>query len=372
MLYAKKLIGALSLTFFATVILASPIPDGELARRDDDELDPSDVAFGTQAVTPPPPSIQDCKDHLNTAQDTSLFYSGPGGYAGKARQKIKDVSKLNNYKILAMLWTDPSWQNPWQNDEQASKDFFNICSQAMAEASSGTVYVLLPKGSGTDWKKDTVWDLYEWPNLGSGVTKVIRINPDNTDEEVIKDTTTVSTPPAPPLENPPPPPPPPPPAVCSFHLRQWDSAIFHDTDGNKRYEVEVRLLGGDKNEIGFQPRTKAGDAQPLGMTSGLPYVLVVTPESQGDYIQFAYGGEFWRNDGEFGEFDVPKCSSGDWDGDAYPRVSLIQVFSLFLFFCIALSLSLSLSPPSLIPSLSITSHHPPPTTHLNNCVNVQD
>lgn len=329
MLYAKKLASALSLAFFAAAILGSPIPDGELASGilapvQDDELDPSDIAFGLQGNTPPLPSLQDCKDHLNVATDTSMFYSGPGGYAGKARQKIRDVPKLNNYKILGMLWTDSSWQNQWQNDEDASKKFFNICSQAMAEASSGTVYVLLPSGSGTDWKKGTVWDSYEWPNLGSGVTKVIRINPDNEDEEVIKDTTVASNPPPDPAPAPTPPPPAPP-AVCSFHLTQWDSAIFRDTDGNQRYEVEVRLLDNNKAEIGFQPRTRAGDAQPLGMTSMLPLILVVTPEAQNDYIQFAYGGESWRTNDEFGLDAVPSCSVGDWDGDAYPRVSFVRI-----------------------------------------------
>lgn len=343
MLYAKKLVGALSLAFFATVILASPVPDGKLAPREDDELDPADIAFGLQAVTPPLPTIQDCKDHLNVAKDTSLFYSGPGGYAGKARQKIRDVANLKNYKILGMMWTDSTWQNQWQNDEQASKDFFNICSQAMAEASSGTVYVLLPPGKGTDWKKGTVWDSYEWPNLGSGVDKVIRINPDNTDEEVIKDTTAASNPPPAPPPAPEPAPAPAPPPVCSFHLRQWDYAIFKDTDGNERYEVEVRLLGNDKNEIGFQPKTKAGDSHPLGMTSALPYILVVTPESQNDYVQFAYGGEFWQSNGEFGENDVPKCSQGHWDRGNYPAVSCNPVFLVF-FFSFP---SPSLSPPFL-------------------------
>lgn len=322
MLYAKSLTTVLSLVFFATAIFASPIPD-------DDELDPSDIAFGRQGATPPLPSIQDCKDHLNVAADTSLFYSGPGGYAGKAKQKIKDVTNLKDYKILGMLWTDKSWQDQWQNDEQTSKKFFDICSQAMAEASSGTVYVLLPPGQGTNWKTGTVWDGFEWPNLGSGVTKVVRINPDNTDEEVIKDTTQA-----------PAPAPAPPPAfasgVCSFHLVQWDYG-FGDSNGDTRYEVEVRLLDNSKAEIGFQPRIEAGNAHPLGMTSGLPLVLVVTPEAEHDYIQFAYGSEFWAtNDDDTGS-DVPNCSVGKWDGSDYPSVSLkaliliIDLMILFIF-----------------------------------------
>lgn len=77
----------------------------------------------------------------------------------------------------------------------------------MAEASSGTVYVLLLSDTtGTDWKKGTVWDDSEWLNIGPDVTKVIGINPNNTNGKIIKNT----TPPAPTFAS----------GVCSFHLTQ--------------------------------------------------------------------------------------------------------------------------------------------------------
>ena len=37
----------------------------------------------------PLPTVAECKDQLNVAKDTSLFYSGPGSYAGKAKAWIK-------------------------------------------------------------------------------------------------------------------------------------------------------------------------------------------------------------------------------------------------------------------------------------------
>ncbi|KAK7959638.1 uncharacterized protein PG986_004492 [Apiospora aurea] len=86
------------------------------------------------------------------------------------------------YKILAQKWITPNWQDQWQSDEQASKEFFDICSQALAEMATGTAYVLLPKvaanETGKDWFPGTVWADYEWPNIPAGVT-VIRINPDD-------------------------------------------------------------------------------------------------------------------------------------------------------------------------------------------------
>ena len=45
---------------------------------------------------------------------------------------------------------------------------------------------MLPSDTqGTEWEEETVWDKYEWPNLGSAVTEVIRVNPDNDDQETI-------------------------------------------------------------------------------------------------------------------------------------------------------------------------------------------
>ncbi|KAI9812547.1 MAG: hypothetical protein M1826_002797 [Phylliscum demangeonii] len=90
--------------------------------------------------------------------------------------------------------------------------------------------------------------------------------------------------------------------VCSFHLTQWDYAEFKDTDGDERYEVEVKLFDDNKTQIGFQPRTKAGNAHPLSMTSKLP-TLIVTPEAKNDYIQFNYANEAWPSNGKFGAND---------------------------------------------------------------------
>lgn len=60
--------------------------------------------------------------------------------------------------------------------------------------------------------------------------------------------------------------------------------------------------------------------KPLGITSKLPLVLIVTPESQHDYIQFAHGSEFWRTDNDDEGNDVPNCSVSDWDGSDYPSI----------------------------------------------------
>ncbi|XXH01603.1 hypothetical protein Hte_007963 [Hypoxylon texense] len=164
------------LAYFAVTSIAAPINTGDVA------VDIREIAVKR---VPALPTVEECKGQLNIAPDSTLFYSGPGGYGAKARDAIKARSYLAGYKILAQMWRDPSWQNQWQNDAQASKQFFAICSQALAEASSGTIYVLLQQQPGLDWESGTVWDTKEWPNIRNDA-KVIRINPDNDVQETIK------------------------------------------------------------------------------------------------------------------------------------------------------------------------------------------
>lgn len=135
------------------------------------------------------PSIDDVKKHMHTQAEMankSLFYSGPGGYAKKAN----DLAKKTGRKLLKDFWVDSKYPDAWQNDIDASKQFFDIASAAMAQVSSGVVYVLLPSDTkGTNWNQDTVWAREEWPNLRGGknpaVTKIVRVNPDNSNEETI-------------------------------------------------------------------------------------------------------------------------------------------------------------------------------------------
>lgn len=110
------------------------------------------------------------------SKDRALFYSGPGGYANKARGWAR--KKNNGYKILSLLWTDSRYPDAWQKDIDASEEFFNLASRAMAELSSGIIYIMLPSDThGTDWWHESVWKLYEWPNLGLAVMEVIGVNP---------------------------------------------------------------------------------------------------------------------------------------------------------------------------------------------------
>lgn len=183
MLVTKVLSSALYLLPFALGVLSAPVESLKDASLKDVKV--------IKREAPPLPSIDEIKQQLSVGKDTSLFYSGPGGYNRKARDWAK--KKKNGYKILAQNWKDASWQDKWQNDENASVKFFDLASTAMAELSAGIVYVMLPSDTkGTNWQSDTVWDRAEWPYLrmekgkeNPNVEKIIRVNPNNEDEETI-------------------------------------------------------------------------------------------------------------------------------------------------------------------------------------------
>ncbi|KAF9552380.1 hypothetical protein CPC08DRAFT_714659 [Agrocybe pediades] len=136
-------------------------------------------------VAPPIPSVAEVKAQLNVRPNTSLFYSCNELGAGSCRQAREWARRYKpKYKVLAQMWRNPAYPNPWQTDEATSKAFFDVASQAMAELSAGKVFVILgpwTRRDGKDWWSGSVWARKEWPALlhNSRVTTVTRVNPVN-------------------------------------------------------------------------------------------------------------------------------------------------------------------------------------------------
>ncbi|KAI1413165.1 hypothetical protein F5Y13DRAFT_189527 [Hypoxylon sp. FL1857] len=148
--------------------------------------DKIEVAKLEKRVNIIPPTVDQCTSQLNVPRDTTVFYSGGPDFYQKAIEAVNNRRYLKGYQIMAQKWKDPDWLEAWQVDPELSKRFWDVCSEALAMATSGTAYVLLPTGTGISWNDGTVWDRKEWPNIPEGVT-VIRINPDDPRErEVIK------------------------------------------------------------------------------------------------------------------------------------------------------------------------------------------
>ncbi|KAF9535936.1 hypothetical protein CPC08DRAFT_93900 [Agrocybe pediades] len=129
---------------------------------------------------------------MNVLPNTSLFYSCNELGEGSCKQ-ARDWAKAKHpeYKVLAQMWKNSAYPNPWQTDEPTSKAFFDVASQAMAELSSGKVYVILgpwTQADGKDWYAGSVWARKEWPALlsNSAATPIIRVNAATSAEIKIK------------------------------------------------------------------------------------------------------------------------------------------------------------------------------------------
>ncbi|KAL4945544.1 hypothetical protein BDV06DRAFT_219232 [Aspergillus oleicola] len=136
------------------------------------------------------PTIDRIKEELtNMKPDSCLFYSSPNKQDKTWHAKAAQWRNKNNhdYRTLTMMWRNDEWPNQFRTNRAASDLINSRASQAMAEMCSGVVYVMLRSDqTGTKWRDDSTWNEFEWPNLGGDVTRVVRINPDNDRQEIIR------------------------------------------------------------------------------------------------------------------------------------------------------------------------------------------
>ena len=185
------------LVLFAISAICAPIsftkPDlSDAARLEGRGLD--SLSIEIRAQKPPLPTAEELKNKLRV--EKSLFYTGRDQDGRVTSKTAHKWGKDNgNYKILEDSWNPDGWpsikdangnyNNKW------GKLFFDPASQAFAEKSKGTVYVMLPQGIGgekDDWDTKSVWARVEWPALqkNTAVEKVIRIDHDGKNQVTIK------------------------------------------------------------------------------------------------------------------------------------------------------------------------------------------
>ncbi|KAK5624965.1 hypothetical protein RRF57_000681 [Xylaria bambusicola] len=117
------------------------------------------------------------------------------------------------------------------------------------------------------------------------------------------------------------------PGTCSIHLQETDSWSGNNDLGHERtdafYIERLTMKDGAGNMIGdagFAPDKQYGasilasDTSPLSVYSKLPDVLVITPESRDNYIQFAIGPQNWRTTTNTGS---ARCDTGAWQLDGF-------------------------------------------------------
>ena len=82
---------------------------------------------------------------------------------------------------------------------------------------------------------------------------------------------------------------------------------FSNGDTAPDYTVSIDIFDANKATIGHHDSADAGASDSLSVDSELSNVMVITPESQDDYVQFALGNQSWKSS------DAGSCSVGGWD-----------------------------------------------------------
>ena len=110
---------------------------------------------------------------------------------------------------------------------------------------------------------------------------------------------------------------------CHVHVTETQNCAG---DANN-LAVELKIWDAAGNEIGHQDVKKAGATSPLPVNSKLENPLIITPEHQGDYVQFSLGSlQFSTKDADTTKDNW--CSTGGWDpreGPACGRFMTISV-----------------------------------------------
>ena len=137
----------------------------------------------TRSPTPPTPSEEEIKRHLNTPpRDKSLFWSGPPE-GPPYQEPATELAHANGFKVLGDLWKD---DDPLYPDRFSKKPgFWKDASAAMAQKTSGVANVVLPEDS--EPHPASVWTTTERPALeeNNDVTEIVKWTLEGGQGEVI-------------------------------------------------------------------------------------------------------------------------------------------------------------------------------------------
>ncbi|KAK8024632.1 hypothetical protein PG993_012698 [Apiospora rasikravindrae] len=123
------------------------------------------------------PTVEHCKQVIEMERDTTLFHSGGMGKGGFLSQVLQEKRPyLHGYAPLCQKHTSHDFSEIYKYNPQA----WSNLSQALAEISSGTAYVLLPPGRGEEGvPRSGHFIKDELPHLGPQVDRLIRIRHDD-------------------------------------------------------------------------------------------------------------------------------------------------------------------------------------------------
>ncbi|MCJ1425220.1 hypothetical protein MMC29_003108 [Sticta canariensis] len=290
------------------IVSAAPVPqDGDPGSSVDDPEWNDDIAGGggDPLSTDPStledkyPDLEECRSKCSVAADVSLFYSK----VGKHEDKPQDFADQAGLKLVY-----PSGFTDKNDKYTGYKKFATRFSQAFAEKTAGTAYVMLPTDGTTDLS-NSVWVKTEKDILkadGGKCNRIVKVDPDDFSKKCVfwdrsgaKDPNMSNCG----LENGPVPDPPSAGAYatgwCGVHVTQYQkNEANSNPTGDYKFDITIKDAAGAT--IGTNYGAVAPNGVGVGVTSKLPWVLIVTAQAvDDDAVLFRYADQAWgSNDQE--------------------------------------------------------------------------
>ena len=264
------------------------------------------------------PDLDECRSKCSVAADVSLFYSKVGKHEDKP-QKFADQAGLKLVRD-----TYPSGFTDKNDQYTGYKKFATRFSQAFAEKTAGTAYVMLPTDGTTDISS-SVWVKTEKPKLtadGGTCNRIVKVDPDDFSKKCVfwdrsgaKDPNMSNCG----LENGPVPDPPSGGAYatgwCGVHVTQYQK---HEANSNPTgdYKLDITIKDASGATIGTNYGAVAPNGVGVGVTSKLPWVLVVTAQAvDDDAVLFRYADQAWGSNDQEHHCNFGGYEDGNRDGD---------------------------------------------------------
>lgn len=295
------------------------------------------------------PNLDKCREKVSVAKDKSVFYSRVGKHEEKPQQF---ADQLPDGVLVREAF--PSGFTDKNSAWTGYKGFIERASQAFAENSSGIVYVLLPTDNTN--LDDRVWTTTEKPALttSGSVTRIVKVDPDDFTKKCVlwgeADDNLASCdaengpvpglslfpslplsvlPTLPPSHSPSSIPSLYPltfyrgkdsdstsggsnytPGWCGVHVTQHQKE--NPSDPSSHYHLDVTIYDGAQKEIGKVTNQDAPAGQGVGVTSALPWVLIVTAQKvDKDAVLFNYSDQSWGSNDQEQHCDFGKYDSGN-------------------------------------------------------------
>lgn len=311
----------------SNIVSAVPVPqDGDVdSSVDDPEWNDDTAGGGGDPFSPDPSTLEDkypdidgCRSACSVAADVSLFYSKVGRHEEKPQQ-FADQAGL---KLVRDAY--PSGFTDKNGQYSGYKKFAGRFSQAFAEKTAGTAYVMLPTDGTTDLSQ-SVWVKTEKDILmGSGGTcnRIVKVDPDDFSKKCVfwdrsgdKDPNMSNCG----LENGPVPDPPSAsayaPGWCGVHVTQYQK---NEPNSNPTgdYKFDITIKDDSGATIGTNFGAVAQDGVGVEVTSKLPWVLIVAAQKvDDDAVLFKYSDQSWGSNDQPHYCNFGGYEDGNRDGD---------------------------------------------------------